>query len=186
MNDDGETMPVDAVVAIGVALNILRETVMGRELFDYAFKEYARRWAFKQPYPADFFRTMEDASGVDLDWFWRGWFYGTGVLDQAVTSVLQPDGLEGSSGAGKAKGKTTGLAHITFTQRGEVEKSTARFEQPVIAAANGWWPMPASGSASNSVSEGPRPPRSPRLTMSLCRSGSRTTRNASSTAASVS
>ena len=55
------------------ALNILRETVMGRELFDYAFKEYCRRWAFKHPTPADFFRTMEDASGVDLDWFWRGW-----------------------------------------------------------------------------------------------------------------
>jgi aminopeptidase N len=59
------------------ALNILRETVMGRELFDYAFKEYSRRWAFKHPSPADFFRTMEDASGVDLDWFWRGWFYTT-------------------------------------------------------------------------------------------------------------
>jgi hypothetical protein len=58
------------------ALNILRETVMGRELFDKAFKEYARRWAFKHPEPADLFRTMEDASGVDLDWFWRGWFYG--------------------------------------------------------------------------------------------------------------
>jgi len=57
------------------ALNILRETVMGRELFDYAFKEYSRRWAFKHPTPADLFRTMEDASGVDLDWYWRGWFY---------------------------------------------------------------------------------------------------------------
>lgn len=69
------------------ALNILRETVMGRELFDHAFKEYARRWAFKQPYPADFFRTMEDASGVDLDWFWRGWFYGTEPVDQAIEQV---------------------------------------------------------------------------------------------------
>ncbi|HEY0031062.1 MAG TPA: M1 family metallopeptidase, partial [Bacteroidia bacterium] len=56
------------------ALNILRETVMGRELFDFAFKQYATRWAFKHPTPADFYRTMEDASGVDLDWFWRGWF----------------------------------------------------------------------------------------------------------------
>ncbi len=62
-------------------LNILRETIMGRELFDYAFKEYARRWAFKHPEPADFFRTMEDASGEDLDWFWRGWFYSTEVCD---------------------------------------------------------------------------------------------------------
>lgn len=69
------------------ALNILRETIMGRELFDYAFKEYARRWAFKQPYPADFFRTLEDASGVDLDWFWRGWFYGTEPVNQAIETV---------------------------------------------------------------------------------------------------
>jgi len=69
------------------ALNILRETVMGRELFDHAFKEYARRWAFKHPQPADFFRTMEDASGVDLDWFWRGWFYTTDHTDIALKDV---------------------------------------------------------------------------------------------------
>jgi hypothetical protein len=69
------------------ALNILRETVMGRELFDYAFKEYARRWAFKHPTPADFFRTMEDASSVDLDWFWRGWFYDIEPVDISMDSV---------------------------------------------------------------------------------------------------
>jgi hypothetical protein len=69
------------------ALNILRETIMGRELFDYAFKEYARRWAFKHPTPADFFRTMEDASGEDLDWFWRGWFYSTDACDISLDSV---------------------------------------------------------------------------------------------------
>lgn len=69
------------------ALNILRETVLGRELFDFAFKEYARRWKFKRPMPADFFRTMEDASGVDLDWFWRGWFYTTDHCDMAIESV---------------------------------------------------------------------------------------------------
>lgn len=68
-------------------LNILRETIMGRELFDYAFKEYCRRWAFRHPTPEDFFRTMEDASGVDLDWFWRGWFYGTDHCDMALKSV---------------------------------------------------------------------------------------------------
>jgi hypothetical protein len=68
-------------------LNILRETIMGRELFDYAFKEYARRWAFKHPTPADLFRTMEDASAEDLDWFWRGWFYSTDVTDIALDSV---------------------------------------------------------------------------------------------------
>ncbi|OSZ80461.1 aminopeptidase [Chitinophagaceae bacterium IBVUCB2] len=74
-------------------LNILRETIMGRELFDYAFKEYARRWAFKHPEPADFFRTMEDASGEDLDWFWRGWFYSTEVCDISLDSVkhAKPD-----------------------------------------------------------------------------------------------
>lgn len=69
------------------ALNILRETVMGRNLFDYAFKEYARRWAFKHPTPADLFRTMEDASGEDLDWFWRGWFYGIDPVDISLDSV---------------------------------------------------------------------------------------------------
>jgi hypothetical protein len=68
-------------------LVMLRETVMGRELFDYAFKEYARRWAFKHPEPGDFFRTMEDASGVDLDWFWRAWFYDIQPVDIALDSV---------------------------------------------------------------------------------------------------
>ena len=68
-------------------LNILRETIMGRELFDYAFKEYARRWAFKHPTPADFFRTMNDASGENLDWFWRGWFYGIEPVDLSLDSV---------------------------------------------------------------------------------------------------
>jgi hypothetical protein len=67
--------------------NILRETIMGRELFDFSFKEYARRWAFKHPQPADLFRTMEDASGEDLDWFWRGWFFGTDACDISLDSV---------------------------------------------------------------------------------------------------
>lgn len=69
------------------ALNILRETVMGRELFDYAFKTYAQRWKFKHPTPADFFRTMEDASGVDLDWFWRGWFFTNWHVDQGIKEI---------------------------------------------------------------------------------------------------
>lgn len=68
-------------------LNMLRETIMGRELFDYAFKEYARRWAFKHPTPADLFRTMNDASAENLDWFWRGWFYGIDPVDIALDSV---------------------------------------------------------------------------------------------------
>jgi hypothetical protein len=69
------------------ALNILRETIMGRELFDYSFKTYCERWKFKHPTPADFFRTMEDASAVDLDWFWRGWFYSTDHVDIALEQV---------------------------------------------------------------------------------------------------
>ncbi len=69
------------------ALNILRETVMGHELFDKSFKEYAQRWAFKHPKPADFFRTMEDASAVDLDWFWKGWFYTTDNVDVSLDQV---------------------------------------------------------------------------------------------------
>ncbi|WP_367755118.1 M1 family metallopeptidase [Flavobacterium sp. WC2430] len=71
------------------ALNILRETIMGRELFDYAFKVYANRWKFKHPTPEDFFRTMEDASAVDLDWFFRGWFYSTDFVDIGINQVKQ-------------------------------------------------------------------------------------------------
>lgn len=85
----------DAVANVGsnaygkasTGLNILRETVMGRELFDFAFKEYAERWAFKHPTPADLFRTLRDASGVDIDWFIRGWFFGTDPVDIALDSV---------------------------------------------------------------------------------------------------
>ena len=71
------------------ALNILREVILGRELFDFAFKEYALRWKYKRPTPADFFRTMEEASGVDLDWFWRGWFYTTDHVDISLDKVYQ-------------------------------------------------------------------------------------------------
>ena len=71
------------------ALNILRETIVGRELFDFAFREYAQRWKFKRPTPEDLFRTLEDASGVDLDWFWRGWFYSTEHVDIALEQVHQ-------------------------------------------------------------------------------------------------
>jgi hypothetical protein len=71
------------------ALNILREVILGRELFDFAFKEYSLRWKFKRPTPSDFFRTMEEASGVDLDWFWRGWFYSTDHVDISIDKVYQ-------------------------------------------------------------------------------------------------
>ncbi|GGD71120.1 M1 family metallopeptidase [Lacimicrobium alkaliphilum] len=87
----------DSILKIGpnaytkpaAALNILRETILGRDLFDFAFKEYARRWKFKRPTPADFFRTMEEASGVDLDWFWRGWFYTTDHVDISIDRVYK-------------------------------------------------------------------------------------------------
>jgi hypothetical protein len=85
----------DSILRIGpnaytkpaVALNILRETILGRELFDFAFREYSQRWMFKRPTPSDFFRTMEEASGVDLDWFWRGWFYSTDHVDISLDKV---------------------------------------------------------------------------------------------------
>ncbi|HEX9956151.1 MAG TPA: M1 family metallopeptidase, partial [Fibrella sp.] len=86
-SDNVINLGANAYAKPATALNILRETVMGRELFDYAFKEYARRWAFKSPEPADFFRTLEDASGVDLDWFWKGWFFGVDAVDQDLVEV---------------------------------------------------------------------------------------------------
>jgi hypothetical protein len=77
----------NAYSKVATGLNILRETIVGREAFDNAFREYAKRWAFKSPTPADFFRTIEDATGEDLDWFWRGWFYGTDACDISIDTV---------------------------------------------------------------------------------------------------
>ena len=97
--DKGKMRPLmtnsEQIIAFGdeqyakaaTGLFMLRETIMGHELFDKSFKEYAQRWAIKHPKPADFFRTMEDASAVDLDWFWKGWFYTTDVNDQAIDKV---------------------------------------------------------------------------------------------------
>ncbi len=87
---DGESLKntgANAYAKPATALNILRETILGRDLFDFAFAEYARRWQFKHPTPFDFFRTMEDASGVDLDWFWHGWFYTTDHVDISIEDV---------------------------------------------------------------------------------------------------
>lgn len=78
----------NAYAKTAVGLNILRETIIGRERFDLALREYARRWAFRHPTPADFFRTMEDASGEDLDWFWRAWFYDIKPVDLAIDTVI--------------------------------------------------------------------------------------------------
>ena len=77
----------NAYSKVATGLNILRETIVGRELFDNAFREYAKRWAFKHPTPADLFRTLEDATGEDLDWFWRGWFYGTDACDISIDTI---------------------------------------------------------------------------------------------------
>ncbi|MBI1315582.1 M1 family peptidase [bacterium] len=92
------------------ALNILRETVMGRELFDFAFKTYCERWAFKHPTPADLFRTLEDASAVDLDWFWRAWFYGIEPVNHALVSVR----FQSASGGIDSLVQTTDSADLEY------------------------------------------------------------------------
>ncbi len=86
-DNQGRSFGANGYTKPSAALTLLRETVMGPELFDKAFKEYAQRWAFKHPKPADFFRTMEDASAVDLDWFWKGWFYTTDNVDVTLDEV---------------------------------------------------------------------------------------------------
>ena len=112
------------------ALSILRETVMGPELFDYAFKKYAERWAFKSPSPADFFRTMEDASAIDLDWFWRGWFYTTDYVDIGVEEVkhyrmqTEEQGLEKRRIAGGDKNLNTEQKRFTEEVNTFVFKNT--------------------------------------------------------------
>ncbi|MDB4291296.1 M1 family metallopeptidase [Cyclobacteriaceae bacterium] len=112
------------------ALSILRETVMGPELFDYAFKKYAERWAFKSPAPADFFRTMEDASAIDLDWFWRGWFYTTDYVDIGVEEVkhyrmqTEEEGLEKRQISGEDKKLNTEQKRFTEEENTFVFKNT--------------------------------------------------------------
>jgi len=93
----------------GTALNILRETIMGRELFDYSFREYANRWKFKHPTPEDFFRTMEDASAVDLDWYWRGWFYTTDYVDIEIKDVKRYAVSSEPNAFAKARAKARGV-----------------------------------------------------------------------------
>ncbi len=117
------------------ALNILRETVMGRELFDYSFKIYCERWKFKHPTPADFFRTMEDASGVDLDWFWRGWFYGTEFVDVSMDYVkhFQMNTNNPETEEGLAKEKSAALPEfIGDTRNKESIKQTVNEKDTTI------------------------------------------------------
>ena len=99
-------------------LNMLRETIMGPELFDKAFKEYAQRWAFHHPKPADFFRTLEDASAVDLDWFWRGWFYTTGNCDQSIDKVKWYQ-VRKEQSAVENKGKSVKKGDLAIAGEGE-------------------------------------------------------------------
>jgi hypothetical protein len=112
-------------------LNILRETIMGRELFDYAFKEYCRRWAFKHPTPDDFFRTMEDASAVDLDWFWRGWFYSVDHCDMNMKEVkifrLNTHNPEIEKGIASAKEKSQ--PQDISLMRDKAEKMSTRVDE---------------------------------------------------------
>jgi hypothetical protein len=104
-----------------VALNILREHILGREAFDHAFKTYAKRWMFKRPTPSDFFRTIEEASGVDLDWFWRGWFYSTDHVDVSVDEVkwLQLDSRDPAIEKKKKKKEEDDLPKTT-TKRAQL------------------------------------------------------------------
>lgn len=117
------------------ALNILRETIMGRELFDFAFKTYSRRWMFKHPTPADFFRTMEDASGVDLDWFWRGWFFTTEHVDIALESVkwftLNTENPETEAAWRREQDKKQDV-HIGFTRNLSEVKQTQTEKYPEL------------------------------------------------------
>ncbi|MBL4802149.1 MAG: M1 family metallopeptidase [Emcibacter sp.] len=115
-----------------IALRILRESIMGRELFDFAFREYARRWKFKRPTPSDFFRTMEDASGVDLDWFWRGWFYTTQHVDISLDNVryfnVNTKDPETEEAFKQSKEKERGLAPARAADK-ELKKRTDRFPE---------------------------------------------------------
>jgi len=118
-------------------LNMLRETLMGRDLFDYAFKEYARRWAFKHPTPADLFRTMEDASGEDLDWFWRGWFYNTDPCDIALDTVKWANlTLEGSNVPSTAKTMKQTPAKPILNSFDDVSKIRNREDSKIVFATD--------------------------------------------------
>ena len=124
-------------------LNILRETIMGRELFDYGLKEYAKRWAFKHPTPADLFRTMEDASGEDLDWFWRGWFYGTEPCDISLdtvkwanlsTEVLPETGQRERGRRGNAN--TSAIAKPMLNSFDDISKVRNRQDKNIVFATD--------------------------------------------------
>ena len=113
----------------GAGLHLLRNAVLGPERFDAAFKDYIRRWAYKHPQPADFFRTMEDVSGEDLDWFWRGWFDTRLAYDARLVAVTQDE-----DGAEVTVGQAGGLVFPTVVEVTFADGTTARVDVPV----EGW------------------------------------------------
>jgi Peptidase family M1 domain len=119
-------------------LNILRETIMGRDLFDYSFREYARRWAFKHPTPADLFRTMEDASGEDLDWYWRGWFYGTDPVDISLDTVKWANLTTEGSSAPRSAGGTAkvSIAKPILNSFDDISKVRNREDKKIVFATD--------------------------------------------------
>ena len=151
-----------AYIKPGMGLYLLRSKILGPEVFDQAFREYTRRWAFRHPQPADFFRTMEDVSGRDLDWFWRGWFFTTGALDQAIDTVTQRTDRQGGQSvtvtlrnAGYlvmpvelqltfADGTTTTYSYpVEVWYKGDKYNATISTTQPVTEATvnpDGSWP----------------------------------------------
>ena len=121
-------------------LNMLRETIMGRELFDYAFKEYAKRWAFKHPTPADLFRTLEDASGEDLDWFWRGWFYNTEPCDISLDSVkwavLTTDNVSAATPGNNKMNNKVSIARPQLNSFDDLSKVRNREDKKIVFATD--------------------------------------------------
>ena len=118
-------------------LNILRETIMGRENFDYAFREYSRRWAFKHPTPADLFRTMEDASAEDLDWFWRGWFYSTDACDISLDTVKWANlSTESVAARTTASSTTQKVARPVLNSFDDISKRRNREDKNIVFATD--------------------------------------------------
>jgi aminopeptidase N len=138
------------------ALVILRETVMGRELFDRAFKEYANRWRFKHPTPYDFFRTMEESSGIDLDWFWRGWFYSTDHVDISLDKIVKARLDSGDPDAEAAVRKTDRTARSR--NRAPRPTTRARRSPSVIRRSATSTTRMTSSRCSTAPARKPRPP----------------------------
>ena len=147
---EGNGLGVGAYFKPGMGLKVLRDAVLGPERFDSAFKAYIRRWAYKHPQPADFFRTMEDVAGEDLDWFWRGWFMTTERYDAALASVAAEDGRA------VARVETRGLVMPAVVEFAFADGTTERAAVPAEAFFT-------SGEAAASVALGGRTLASARL-----------------------